>query len=63
MLYIGHTNDKIEHTNMYIEHTDELQAAGLNKNYVHVVVGFWKRALLWHSSAKSLGYVHALKSK
>ena len=43
--YLGDTNEKIEHTSEYIEHTNELQAANLNKNNLHVVVGFWKRAL------------------
>ena len=32
MLYMEHTNEKIEHTNGYMEHTKELQAANLNKN-------------------------------
>ena len=42
MLYIGHTNEKIEHTN-------ELQALEIVSL---TVVDFWKRALLSNSSPK-----------
>lgn len=52
MLCVQHNNDNIGNTNEYIEHTNELQAANLNKNYLNVVVGFWKRSLLSNSSPK-----------
>ena len=55
MLYIEHTNEKMEHTY-------ELQAANLNKNDLHVGVGFWKRALLSNSSPKHSGMSVTLKA-
>ena len=39
----------IEHTNVKIEHANELQAA----NNLHNVIGFWKRTLLSNSSPSS----------